>query len=60
MPGLIVRDDELTPVVVEHLIGGLVLDAERLAAMSAAARSLGARDADERLADMVTEAAGWT
>ena len=58
--GLIVRDDELTPVVVEHLVGGLVLDAERLAAMSAAARSLGARDADERLADMVTEAAGWT
>ncbi len=58
--GLIVRDDELSSVVVEHLVGGLVLDAERLAAMSAAARSLGARDADERLADMVTEAAGWT
>lgn len=58
--GLIVRDDELSSVVVEHLVGGLVLDVERLAAMSAAARSLGARDADERLADMVTEAAGWT
>jgi UDP-N-acetylglucosamine--N-acetylmuramyl-(pentapeptide) pyrophosphoryl-undecaprenol N-acetylglucosamine transferase len=58
--GLIVRDDELTSVVVEHLVGGLVLDAERLAIMSAAARSLGARDADERLADMATEAAGWT
>jgi len=58
--GLIVRDDELTSVVVEHLIGGLVLDADRLAVMSAAARSLGARDADERLADMVTQAAGWT
>ena len=58
--GLIVRDDELTSVVVEHLVGGLVLDAERLAIMSTAARSLGARDADERLADMVTQAAGWT
>jgi UDP-N-acetylglucosamine--N-acetylmuramyl-(pentapeptide) pyrophosphoryl-undecaprenol N-acetylglucosamine transferase len=58
--GLIVRDEELTSVVVEHLIGGLVLDTDRLAVMSAAARSLGARDADERLADMVTEAAGWS
>ena len=57
---LIVRDEELTPVVVEHLVGGLVHDPKRLSTMSAAAQSLGARDADERLADMVTEAAGWS
>jgi UDP-N-acetylglucosamine--N-acetylmuramyl-(pentapeptide) pyrophosphoryl-undecaprenol N-acetylglucosamine transferase len=54
---VVVRDDELNTLVVEHLVGGLILDAERLATMSAAALSLGARDADERLATLVLTAA---
>jgi UDP-N-acetylglucosamine--N-acetylmuramyl-(pentapeptide) pyrophosphoryl-undecaprenol N-acetylglucosamine transferase len=56
--GLVVRDSDLSAVVVEHLVGGLILDAGRLASMSAAALTLGARDADERLADLVLTAAG--
>lgn len=55
---LVVRDDELTPVVVEHLIGGLLLDRDRLDQMSAATVEMGARDADDRLAAMVLTAAG--
>ncbi|MFL6070952.1 MAG: undecaprenyldiphospho-muramoylpentapeptide beta-N-acetylglucosaminyltransferase [Actinomycetes bacterium] len=54
---VIVRDDELNAVVVEHLVGSLILDADRLSTMSAAALSLGARDADERLATLVLQAA---
>jgi UDP-N-acetylglucosamine--N-acetylmuramyl-(pentapeptide) pyrophosphoryl-undecaprenol N-acetylglucosamine transferase len=54
---VVVRDDELNAVVVEHLVGGLILDADRLSVMSSAALSLGARDADERLATMVLAAA---
>ncbi|MCZ3386232.1 MAG: undecaprenyldiphospho-muramoylpentapeptide beta-N-acetylglucosaminyltransferase [Actinomycetia bacterium] len=56
--GLMVRDEDLTASVVEDLVGGLVLDPERLAVMSKAAESLGARDADERLTDLVLRAAG--
>ena len=55
---VMVRDDELNAVVVEHLVGGLIGDADRLSTMSAAALSLGARDADERLATIVLEAVG--
>jgi UDP-N-acetylglucosamine--N-acetylmuramyl-(pentapeptide) pyrophosphoryl-undecaprenol N-acetylglucosamine transferase len=56
--GLMVRDEDLTAAVVETLVGGLVLDAARLTQMQAAADGMGARDADERLADMVLQAAG--
>ena len=55
---LLVRDEELSAAVVEHLVGELALDAARLEQMSKAAESLGTRDADERLADMVMQAAG--
>jgi UDP-N-acetylglucosamine--N-acetylmuramyl-(pentapeptide) pyrophosphoryl-undecaprenol N-acetylglucosamine transferase len=54
---VMVRDDELSSIVVEHLVGGLVTDSSQLAVMSAAARALGAADADERLADLVQAAA---
>lgn len=57
---MVVRDDALSVDVVERMVGELVRDDRRLAHMSAAALSLGARDADERLADMVLHAAGRT
>jgi UDP-N-acetylglucosamine--N-acetylmuramyl-(pentapeptide) pyrophosphoryl-undecaprenol N-acetylglucosamine transferase len=53
---LVVSDEELTSVVVEHLVGGLILDRDRLVQMSEATVSLGARDADERLASLVLSA----
>lgn len=53
-----VRDEDLSAAVVEELVGELALDPERLETMSAAAGSLGARDADERLTDLVLQAAG--
>lgn len=55
---MVVRDDVLNAAVVGRLVRDLLLDPPRLATMSAAAQSLGARDADERLADMVLRAAG--
>jgi UDP-N-acetylglucosamine--N-acetylmuramyl-(pentapeptide) pyrophosphoryl-undecaprenol N-acetylglucosamine transferase len=55
---VVVRDDLLSAEIVERLVGTLLLDPSRLAEMGAAAASLGARDADERLADMVLSAAG--
>ena len=54
---VVVRDEDLSTLVIEHLVGGLILDADRLTAMSMSALGLGARDADERLADLVLEAA---
>lgn len=38
----------------------LLRDDARLAAMAAAARGAGVRDAAARMADMVAGAAGWT
>lgn len=55
---LLVGDANLTAAVVQHDVGELVLDTGRLAAMSKAAQTLRAGDADERLADMVLQAAG--
>jgi UDP-N-acetylglucosamine--N-acetylmuramyl-(pentapeptide) pyrophosphoryl-undecaprenol N-acetylglucosamine transferase len=55
---VVVRDDALSAVVVEHLVGGLVLDDVRLRQMGAATVALGARDADDRLATMVLSAVG--
>lgn len=57
---LIVSDDDLTATVVVDLVGDLARDAERLQQMSKAAEALGARDADERLVDMVLVAARWS
>jgi len=56
--GLLIRDEDLSATVVEHVVGELVLDHDRLEQMGKAAESLGARDADERLTDMVLQAAG--
>lgn len=55
---VVVPDDTFSASVVETMVCDLALDADRLRAMSAAAEHLGAGDADERLADMVLEAAG--
>jgi len=54
---VVIPDEQFTASVVEGLVCDLALDTERLSAMSAAAGHLGAGDADERLADMVLEAA---
>lgn len=56
--GLVVRDEDLSAAVVTKVVGELALDAERLTFMSEAAERLGARDADERLTDLVLQAAG--
>jgi UDP-N-acetylglucosamine--N-acetylmuramyl-(pentapeptide) pyrophosphoryl-undecaprenol N-acetylglucosamine transferase len=55
---LLVEDAALTPEWVRSTVPGLAADAERLSTMSKAATDLVPRDADERLARMVLEAAG--
>ncbi|GAW51408.1 MULTISPECIES: undecaprenyldiphospho-muramoylpentapeptide beta-N-acetylglucosaminyltransferase [unclassified Nocardioides] len=55
--GLMVMDADLTAEWVAATVPGLATDAGRLAAMGAAASSLIPRDADEKLARMVIEAA---
>ena len=54
---LLLADPALTPVWVRERLPPLVTDTDRLARMAAAARAIGVRDADERLADLVQEAA---
>ncbi|MEO5853517.1 MAG: undecaprenyldiphospho-muramoylpentapeptide beta-N-acetylglucosaminyltransferase [Nocardioides sp.] len=56
--GLLVDDAALTPEWVAATIPALATDGERLARMGAAAAALIPRDADERLARIVVEAAG--
>ncbi|MCH1868279.1 undecaprenyldiphospho-muramoylpentapeptide beta-N-acetylglucosaminyltransferase [Nocardioides sp. CFH 31398] len=56
--GLLVSDDAITPEWVADTVPGLITDPARLAVMSEAARRRVPRDADERLARMVLEAAG--
>ena len=56
--GLLVEDADVDPAWVAREIVPMLADPDRLAAMAAAAASVGHRDADETLADMVTEA--WT
>jgi len=56
--GVLVRDSELTQEWILGTVVPLLTDPARLAAMSAAAAGLGRRDADERLAAMVRDAAG--
>ncbi|MCD4534764.1 undecaprenyldiphospho-muramoylpentapeptide beta-N-acetylglucosaminyltransferase [Nocardioides sp. cx-169] len=55
---LLVADADLTPEWVAGHVPALATDPARLAAMSAAATALVPRDADERLAAIVLEAAG--
>jgi len=55
---LLVADAELTPEWVAATVPGLVTDADRLAAMGSAASALIPRDADDKLARIVVEAAG--
>jgi UDP-N-acetylglucosamine--N-acetylmuramyl-(pentapeptide) pyrophosphoryl-undecaprenol N-acetylglucosamine transferase len=56
--GLLVEDADLTADWVATQVPPLATDAARLARMGAAAAALIPRDADERLARMVTETAG--
>ncbi|MBR7744418.1 undecaprenyldiphospho-muramoylpentapeptide beta-N-acetylglucosaminyltransferase [Phycicoccus sp. BSK3Z-2] len=56
--GLLVDDADVDPAWVEASVLPLARDAERLAAMSEAAASVGERDGDEKLADLVHRAAG--
>ena len=55
--GLLVADRAFTPEWVAATLPGLATDPERLAAMGAAAAGLIRRDADDRLARIVVEAA---
>ncbi len=54
--GLLVDDARCTPDWLRSVLVPLLADAGRLAAMGEAARRVGVRDADERLADLVGEA----
>ncbi|NKX54942.1 undecaprenyldiphospho-muramoylpentapeptide beta-N-acetylglucosaminyltransferase [Arthrobacter mobilis] len=56
---VLVADRDFTPEWAVRELVPLLQDSGRLAAMEAAARSLGIRDADERMAAMVFEAAGY-
>jgi UDP-N-acetylglucosamine--N-acetylmuramyl-(pentapeptide) pyrophosphoryl-undecaprenol N-acetylglucosamine transferase len=55
--GLLVDDSAMTPQWATEHLPALLDDAERLAAMGAAAEGLIPRDADERLAEMILEVA---
>ena len=55
---VLVADVDVTAEWVVHTVIPLVLDPERVAAMSVAAASVGVRDGHERLADLVERAAG--
>ncbi|MCG2623853.1 undecaprenyldiphospho-muramoylpentapeptide beta-N-acetylglucosaminyltransferase [Arthrobacter sp. I2-34] len=57
---VLVADREFTPDWVGRQLVPLLQDPQRLAAMAAAARALGIRDADERMAAMVFSAAGYS
>ncbi|MCU1588366.1 MAG: murG [Frankiales bacterium] len=56
--GLLVADAALDAALVQSRVLPLLLDQDRLDAMSAAAASLGRRDADDRLAALVLQAIG--
>lgn len=56
--GLLVEDSAVDADWVRSAVLGLLLDADRVAAMGAAAASVGERDGDELLADLVVAAAG--
>ena len=54
---LMILDEDFSAAVVQNVVLGLVLDTDRLQAMSEAGGHLGAGKADERLADLVLQAA---
>ncbi|MGZ4598549.1 MAG: undecaprenyldiphospho-muramoylpentapeptide beta-N-acetylglucosaminyltransferase [Oryzihumus sp.] len=54
--GVLVDDASVSPEWIDSDLIPLVTDADRLAAMATAAATVGERDADERLADMVVAA----
>ncbi len=56
--GTVVEDPAVTPEWVREVVVPLAQDADRLAAMASAAASVGERDGDELLADLVDAAAG--
>ncbi|MGF1662387.1 MAG: glycosyltransferase [Kineosporiaceae bacterium] len=56
--GLMVADTELTPAWLADHVPPLLADSGRLAGMAAAAAGFGITDGDERLCDLVEEAAG--
>ncbi|HVQ88958.1 MAG TPA: undecaprenyldiphospho-muramoylpentapeptide beta-N-acetylglucosaminyltransferase [Actinomycetes bacterium] len=56
--GLLIADAELTGTQIIESVAPLLEDRERLSLMSERASTLGYPDADERLVDMVLEAAG--
>jgi UDP-N-acetylglucosamine--N-acetylmuramyl-(pentapeptide) pyrophosphoryl-undecaprenol N-acetylglucosamine transferase len=55
--GLLVADQDLTPDWVRTVLLGWIGDADGLRAAGAAAAASGMRDADERVADLIAEAA---
>jgi UDP-N-acetylglucosamine--N-acetylmuramyl-(pentapeptide) pyrophosphoryl-undecaprenol N-acetylglucosamine transferase len=55
--GILVGDTALTPSWIDEVLLGLVTDDERIAQMAKAAATIGEREADERLADLVATAA---
>jgi UDP-N-acetylglucosamine--N-acetylmuramyl-(pentapeptide) pyrophosphoryl-undecaprenol N-acetylglucosamine transferase len=56
--GLLVADAELSPAWIEREVVPLLTDPQRLADLAAHAAAAGARDADEKLADIVLTVAG--
>jgi UDP-N-acetylglucosamine--N-acetylmuramyl-(pentapeptide) pyrophosphoryl-undecaprenol N-acetylglucosamine transferase len=55
--GILVDDSSLTPQWVDQVLVRLVCDGPRIAEMADAAATVGEREADERLADLVAIAA---
>jgi UDP-N-acetylglucosamine--N-acetylmuramyl-(pentapeptide) pyrophosphoryl-undecaprenol N-acetylglucosamine transferase len=55
--GILVDDSELTPQWIEEMLLPLVTNGPRVREMAGAAATIGEREADERLADMVAVAA---
>src|SRR5450756_500341 len=55
--GILVDDSDVTPQWVDHILVPLLTDGSRMRAMAAAAVSIGERQSDERLADLVAVAA---
>jgi UDP-N-acetylglucosamine--N-acetylmuramyl-(pentapeptide) pyrophosphoryl-undecaprenol N-acetylglucosamine transferase len=55
--GLLVADVELTPAYVADVVGALLADPARLAAMTAAAALVGHRDAAQRVAEIAMDIA---
>jgi UDP-N-acetylglucosamine--N-acetylmuramyl-(pentapeptide) pyrophosphoryl-undecaprenol N-acetylglucosamine transferase len=55
--GLLVDDADLTPAFVTDVVGGLLTDPTRLAAMTTAAAKVGHRDAAQRVAEVAIDIA---